>query len=220
MKTKILIATAVSALALNGFAQTEQAVNNDPVAKPEAVNTTDVATTEKYTPYNGMIDLQSIDSDVYNHANESIGNIDRYVANSANGKVEYAVISVGGFLGIGDKLVAVPWEDLQFKQAIKPAATEEADTDAETANEVDAKEADPVAGNNTTDEANTETDEASKADDETTVENEGYAEKEKHSDVEIRIFLDRTKEQLEKAPEFDPENLDSFQSKKTEVTKA
>jgi hypothetical protein len=31
-----------------------------------------------------------------------------------NGKIRYVAVSFGGFLGLGDKLFAVPWEAIQF----------------------------------------------------------------------------------------------------------
>lgn len=41
---------------------------------------------------------------------DTIGEIDDLVLDADNGKVRYAAVSVGGFLGIGDKLIAVPWQ--------------------------------------------------------------------------------------------------------------
>lgn len=49
---------------------------------------------------------------VYNSANENLGKIEDLVANPSSGKIRYAVLSFGGFLGMGDKLFAVPWHDL------------------------------------------------------------------------------------------------------------
>ncbi|MBX3413976.1 MAG: PRC-barrel domain-containing protein [Pirellulales bacterium] len=46
---------------------------------------------------------------VYNKAGEEVGKINELVVNIENGKVEYAALSVGGFLGVGDKLFAVPF---------------------------------------------------------------------------------------------------------------
>jgi sporulation protein YlmC with PRC-barrel domain len=51
---------------------------------------------------------------VYNPANENLGKIEDLVANPSSGKVRYAVLSFGGFLGMGDKLFAVPWRDLKL----------------------------------------------------------------------------------------------------------
>ncbi|TXH85510.1 MAG: PRC-barrel domain containing protein [Rhizobium sp.] len=50
---------------------------------------------------------------VYNNANEKVGEISEIIIDSA-GKVESAVLSVGGFLGMGEHLVAVPMNELKF----------------------------------------------------------------------------------------------------------
>lgn len=51
---------------------------------------------------------------VKNLADENIGEIQDLMINLETGNVEYAVLSFGGFLGIGDKYFAVPVEALQF----------------------------------------------------------------------------------------------------------
>jgi hypothetical protein len=45
---------------------------------------------------------------VQNMQNEKLGTINDLVFDPESGKISYAVLSVGGFLGVGDKLVAVP----------------------------------------------------------------------------------------------------------------
>ena len=50
---------------------------------------------------------------VYNGAGTSIGEISNLLV-SPTGRVTTAVLSVGGFLGMGTKLVAVPYNALQF----------------------------------------------------------------------------------------------------------
>lgn len=54
-----------------------------------------------------------IGSSVYNENNESIGEVDDILIPTGSTS-PVAVISVGGFLGIGAKLVAVPYERLQM----------------------------------------------------------------------------------------------------------
>lgn len=49
-----------------------------------------------------------IGMDVRNHQNENLGEIEDLVVDLKSGKISYAVLSVGGFLGIGEKYVAVP----------------------------------------------------------------------------------------------------------------
>jgi len=50
---------------------------------------------------------------VYNDANENIGSINDLLMDKS-GNVKIAVIGVGGFLGMGEHLVAVPYEKLKF----------------------------------------------------------------------------------------------------------
>jgi len=53
-----------------------------------------------------------IGSSVVNEENEVIGKIDDLLI-SPDGKEPYAVLSIGGFLGMGTHLVAVPYETLK-----------------------------------------------------------------------------------------------------------
>jgi sporulation protein YlmC with PRC-barrel domain len=50
---------------------------------------------------------------IYNDANENIGSINDLLMDK-NGDVKIAVIGVGGFLGLGEHLVAVPYDKLKF----------------------------------------------------------------------------------------------------------
>ena len=50
---------------------------------------------------------------VYNENNEKIGDISELIVDSA-GRVDGAVVSVGGFLGMGEHLVLVPMDKLKF----------------------------------------------------------------------------------------------------------
>src|SRR5437868_1536080 len=43
-----------------------------------------------------------------------VGDIKDLVIDPADGSIGYAVLDFGGFLGIGDKYFAVPWEALQW----------------------------------------------------------------------------------------------------------
>lgn len=55
-------------------------------------------------------------TNVKNLKNENIGEIQDLMINLETGHVEYAVLSFGGFLGIGDKYFAVPVEALKFSK--------------------------------------------------------------------------------------------------------
>ena len=55
-----------------------------------------------------------IGNDVYNANNEDLGDIKEIMLDMTNGQVSYAVLSYGGFLGMGEKLFAVPWDTLKL----------------------------------------------------------------------------------------------------------
>ena len=54
-----------------------------------------------------------IGTNVVNDANQTIGKIDDLLV-SPDGKAPYVVLSVGGFLGMGSRLVVVPYDTLNF----------------------------------------------------------------------------------------------------------
>ena len=49
---------------------------------------------------------------VVNRQHEDLGTIEHLMIDVAKGRIAYAVLSFGGFLGIGDKLFAIPWSAL------------------------------------------------------------------------------------------------------------
>jgi len=51
-------------------------------------------------------------NDVYNDKDEDLGDIKEIMLDMRSGKVSYAVLSFGGFMGMGEKLFAVPWNAL------------------------------------------------------------------------------------------------------------
>ncbi|MDQ1274938.1 MAG: hypothetical protein QG610_511 [Euryarchaeota archaeon] len=50
---------------------------------------------------------------VVNRTGEDLGKIEELMIDLQDGRVAYGVLSFGGFLGIGDKLFAIPWKALQ-----------------------------------------------------------------------------------------------------------
>src|SRR5437762_13014133 len=56
---------------------------------------------------------------VYNDSNESLGSINDLLADKS-GNIKAVVIGVGGFLGVGEHLVAVPFDKIKF--ATEPVA--------------------------------------------------------------------------------------------------
>ena len=52
---------------------------------------------------------------VYNRAGEKLGSIHTLMIDKRSGKVAYAVMSFGGFLGIGDRYHPLPWSVLDYE---------------------------------------------------------------------------------------------------------
>ena|ERR1022692_1924350 len=52
---------------------------------------------------------------VRNSAGQSIGHIEDIAIDSITGDIAYAVLSLGGFLGIGERFHPVPWSVLKYE---------------------------------------------------------------------------------------------------------
>jgi sporulation protein YlmC with PRC-barrel domain len=95
MKCAICLAMAVAvcmAVATTGWAADPVATVKDHTLRASTLNGLDVRNTE----------------------GEELGSIHDLVIDVRNGKVAYAAMSVGGLLGIGDKLFAVPFSHMKF----------------------------------------------------------------------------------------------------------
>jgi sporulation protein YlmC with PRC-barrel domain len=53
-----------------------------------------------------------IGDQVVNSQGEDLGKLEELMIDLDEGKIAYAVLSFGGFLGMGDKLFAIPWDAL------------------------------------------------------------------------------------------------------------
>lgn len=51
---------------------------------------------------------------VQNTQGESLGKVEALMLDKLSGKVAYVVLSFGGFLGMGDKLFALPWHVFNY----------------------------------------------------------------------------------------------------------
>jgi sporulation protein YlmC with PRC-barrel domain len=70
--------------------------------------------------YRRVLSASSITGDrVVNRAGEDLGKIHELMVDVESGRVAYAVLSFGGFLGMGDKLFAIPWNRLTVDEANK-----------------------------------------------------------------------------------------------------
>ena len=88
----------------------------DTAAAPAPAPSTDSATTTvgnaQVSPADSVLASQFMGQAVYTAANENIGEINDLIMNKELDNI-VAVVGVGGFLGIGEKDVAIPIKDIQ-----------------------------------------------------------------------------------------------------------
>ena len=73
-------------------------------------------TTLTKTNLNNVISASTLMGDkVVNAKGENLGQIKELMIDPQTGHVGYAVLSFGGFLGMGDKLFAIPFQSLQLR---------------------------------------------------------------------------------------------------------
>ncbi len=54
---------------------------------------------------------------VYDAVGERLGTVDSIMVDKGSGQVKYAVMSFGGFLGIGERFHPLPWDALSYDEA-------------------------------------------------------------------------------------------------------
>jgi hypothetical protein len=94
---------------------------------PATSTTADESSTPRYTTSDGQVRVgKMVGASVYNDQRESIGSVDDVLMSSGN-KATTAVLSVGGFLGMGSKLVSVPFDQLKVEnnRIVMPGATKD-----------------------------------------------------------------------------------------------
>jgi hypothetical protein len=108
MKLNIIAASCVALLALPSFAQDA----TPPSAQPPST----VEQRGGAAEFTGQMSADDLmDENILNAANESIGEIEDVLIDD-KGKVAAVVVEAGGFLGIGEKNVAVAFDQLKFAQ--------------------------------------------------------------------------------------------------------
>jgi hypothetical protein len=98
-----------------------------PHAKAQgAAQSVEIAKVDLQTVAAGYRASKVIGSSVVNDANESIGKIDDLLV-TRDGKQPYAVLAVGGFLGIGTRMVVVRYDSLKFvdKKIVLPGGSKD-----------------------------------------------------------------------------------------------
>ena len=111
MLYKYLAIAFLATASMTGAASAQTATNQ--------VDSTTSATTHREGEWRGS-KLAGVN--VYNEANEKIGDINDVILDKS-GKVENVVLGVGGFLGMGEHYVAVPFDKLKWVDQPATSAT-------------------------------------------------------------------------------------------------
>jgi hypothetical protein len=104
MKNRMLLAGA----AIVGFG-----LLSGPAGAQVATQTVELAKVDVQMLSAGYRASKVVGSSVDNDAGQNIGKIDDLLV-SPDGKAPYAILSIGGFLGMGSHYVAVPYDALKF----------------------------------------------------------------------------------------------------------
>lgn len=113
-----------------GMTPTHSATPGTTPSHPAATGGTTSASSESKTPVYFTAGHQVrvskvVGASVYNDQNQSIGSIDDVLMSDNDHKADTVVLSVGGFLGMGSKLVSVPFDQLKIEndKIVMPGAT-------------------------------------------------------------------------------------------------
>lgn len=119
MMKKLALAALLASTATIAFAQTTSPSRSPSSPQTASRPATDAAPAER-TVSTGDFDKNGnmsgnalIGAKVKNANNDTVGAVDDLYLNK-DGSVQSVVISVGGFLGVGSKNVAVKWGDVQY----------------------------------------------------------------------------------------------------------
>ena len=115
-KTMLLASAAIIGVSLLAAPANAQGV-------PQSVEITKVDVQKVAAGYRAS---KVIGSSVVNDANQTIGKIDELLV-TRDGKEPYAVLSVGGFLGMGTRLVVIRYDSLKFadNKIVLPGGTKD-----------------------------------------------------------------------------------------------
>jgi sporulation protein YlmC with PRC-barrel domain len=81
------------------------------------MNTEKIRQSDPDRPYRRVLSASTLAGDtVKNSVGQDLGKIDEIMIDIPTGRVAYAVLSFGGFLRMGNKLFAVPWDVLQIDE--------------------------------------------------------------------------------------------------------
>jgi hypothetical protein len=113
-------------ITLLAYAAALAAIISGPAFSQGAPQTLSLMKVDPQSLATGYRTSKVVGSTVVNETNDTVGTIDDLIVTPGE-KVPFAVLSVGGFLGMGTKYVVVPYSSLnvQDKRMVLPGATKE-----------------------------------------------------------------------------------------------
>jgi osmotically-inducible protein OsmY len=112
MRYTSLVTAVVVGLLLGPIGVDAQAGAKLAAAGPSAKSSEPIKDTKRFAEHSGLFRSSAmVGSGVKDSAGKDAGKVEDLLID-AHGNVSYAVLSFGGFAGIGDKLFAVPWDAL------------------------------------------------------------------------------------------------------------
>jgi len=121
MLKHVLLATALTCGVVPlAFAQSppgpaQTMPTNSPASRANTASAPAVESTGDFNAQGQMSGSALIGAKIHNDQKETVGSInDVYLDDS--GKVQAVIVSVGGFLGVGSKTVAVKWDDIKYSK--------------------------------------------------------------------------------------------------------
>src|SRR3546814_5085303 len=113
MKRTLAVASTLAiALATSGLAAAQEKAQTAPSAPSGMTTPMTADAAGQAIPANKLVG-----ADVTNTSNERVGSVNELLLNKS-GQVQGLVVSVGGFLGVGDRKVVLPWDDLTISRKI------------------------------------------------------------------------------------------------------
>ena len=119
MVSKFIAAIFLSTALMTGVASAQ---TND--GTKNTATTSASTQTEEYSAY------KLVGINVYNQGNEKIGEVKDVLLVAKAGKADKVILSVGGFLGLGERYVAIPYD--QIKWVDEPARSASGSTSTTT----------------------------------------------------------------------------------------
>jgi sporulation protein YlmC with PRC-barrel domain len=116
----------MKAITLVGTALTSIALLSGPAGAQGTTQTVEITKVDVQTVSAGYRASKVIGSSVLNDASEAIGKIEDLLV-SPDGKAPYAVLSIGGFLGMDTHLIVVPYDNLKLvdNKIVLPGGTKD-----------------------------------------------------------------------------------------------